>query len=352
MSDTRASVTVDDLLRDGLIAPADVPALSPVAQDFRIRLTPAMRGASTSPGVARQFVPDTAESITRPEELTDPIGDRVHSPTPGLTHRYPDRVILAVTQSCEVYCRFCFRRETVGATGTLPQPDLDAALDYIRATPAIHEVILTGGDPLTLSPRRLRAIAETLATIPHVDILRLHTRIPVVAPDRITDGMIAALTSGPTAFLVLHTNHADELTPAATAALGRLADAGIPLLSQTVLLRGVNDDADTLAQLFRALVRNRVKPYYLHHCDLARGTSHFRTTIVRGQEIMAELRGRISGMCLPTYVLDIPGGFGKVPIGPQHVTPGAAPGSYTVIDPQGRSHSYADPDPSRSVHNR
>jgi lysine 2,3-aminomutase len=337
---TETITTVDGLLLAGLASPCDRTALAAVADTFRIRITPTMQGAM-SDGVARQFVPDPQELILRDEELSDPIGDAVHSPTRGLTHRYPDRVILHATQTCEVYCRFCFRRETVGDEGTLPDADLDAAIDYIRATPAIWEVILTGGDPMVLSPRRLSALLERLAQIDHVEVIRFHTRVPVVAPQRVTGDLIAALQVRPAVYVVIHTNHADELTPDACAALARLSQAGVPMLSQTVLLKGVNDSAATLAALFRALIRNRVKPYYLHHCDLARGTGHFRTTIAEGQQIMAELRATLSGICLPTYVLDIPGGHGKVPIGPVYLGPGTDP--YLVRDHRGNLHPYTDP---------
>lgn len=342
----RASVSVADLVRDGLVRADHSAALDPIAAQFRIRLTPDMRAAiaadpATDP-VAAQFVPDPREALIRPEELTDPIGDHAHSPVPGLTHRYPDRVIVHVTQSCEVYCRFCFRRETVGSDGPLPAQDLDAVMAYLAATPDIFEVILTGGDPLSLSARRIGDILARLADIPHIGAVRFHTRVPVVAPGRITPALIAALRVRPAVSMVIHTNHARELTAAACAALARLADAGVPLMSQTVLLCGVNADADTLADLFRMLVRNRVKPYYLHHCDLARGTGHFRTTIAEGQAIMAALRGRISGLAMPTYVLDIPGGFGKVPIGPGYLTQDAD-GSWQVRDPQGGLHRYDDP---------
>ena len=339
----------EDLLAAGLAAPGDAAMLAQVAETFRIRLTPAMQAAIAAPGdpadpVAAQFVPRAAELITRPEELADPIGDGAHAPVPGLTHRYPDRVIVHITRTCEVYCRFCFRREVVGEEGTLPEADLSAALDYIARTPAIHEVILTGGDPLVLSARRIAAVMARLAAIPHLDVVRIHTRIAVVAPARIDAAMVAALHPERLAvWVVLHTNHVNELTPDACAALARLADAGIPLLSQTVLLRGVNADPDTLADLFRALIRNRVKPYYLHHCDLARGTSHFRTSITEGQAIMAALRGRISGTCLPTYVLDLPGGHGKVPLGPGYLHE-TAPGRWLIRDWQGATHPYHDPD--------
>lgn len=331
-------ITTLPALIDAGLTPDSLDALTPVTDQFRLRLHPEM--ALQEPGVARQFVPTLSELLIRAEELADPIGDQTHSPAPGLTHRYPDRVILHATQTCEVYCRFCFRRETVGNTGDLPEDDLAAALDYIARTPEVWEVILTGGDPMVLSPRRLKSLIDRLAAIPHVEVIRFHTRVPVVTPTRITPALIAALQTRPAVYVVLHTNHPAELTPAATAALARLSSAGIPLLSQSVLLKGVNNDAPTLEALFRALIRHKVKPYYLHHADLARGTSHFRTSLAEGQALMATLRGRLSGLCLPTYVLDIPGGHGKVPIGPNYLT--ASGKAYVVEDPKGNHHIYAD----------
>lgn len=341
----RAATSLADLRADPVTDPGDDPALDAVAAAFRIRLSGAMRAAMTGPddAIARQFLPDTRELIAREGEVTDPIGDLVHMTAPGLTHRYPDRVILAATHTCEVYCRFCFRREAVGKDGPLGPDDLAAAIAYIADHPQISEVILTGGDPLVLSPRRLADLVARLSAVPHVDIIRFHTRVPVVAPEKITDDLLAALQGRATTYVVVHTNHAAEITPAAADALGRLARAGIPLLSQSVLLAGINDDAATLEALFRTLVRHRVTPYYLHHCDLALGAGHFRTTIARGQAIMAQLRGRLSGICLPTYVLDIPGGFGKVPIGPAYLAPTGDAGAWLVNDWQGGTHLYRDP---------
>lgn len=341
----RATISVTDLIRDGLALPQDAAALAPVVDAFRMRLSPNMRRAATSSAaIARQFVPSTEELTTRPGEMTDPIGDDIHAPLPGLTHRYPDRAILHITKTCEVYCRFCFRRETVGDTGHLPGDQLDAALDHIARTPALWEVILTGGDPLVLSPRRLGAVMSRLAAIPHVEVVRFHSRIPVVAPNRITDALLAALQTRLTPWIVIHTNHADELTAPAREAIGRIARAGIGLLSQSVLLRGVNDTPEALETLFRTLYRLRVKPYYLHHCDMARGAGHFRTSIADGQALMAALRGRLSGPCLPTYVLDIPGGHGKVPIGPAYLARRAGR-EWELTDWQGRTHPYRDPEP-------
>jgi lysine 2,3-aminomutase len=249
-------------------------------------------------------------------------------------------VLLKVTHVCAAYCRFCFRRETVGASAkALPAHALDQAFAYIAARPDIWEVILTGGDPLVLSARRLRDIVRRLGRIDHVKIIRVHTRLPVVAPERITPALVRALNTGSKAtYVVLHANHARELTPAVRAACARFVDAGIPMLSQSVLLRGVNDNAATLGALMRAFVECRIKPYYLHHPDLARGTAQFRVTIEAGQALMRRLHGRTSGLCQPTYVLDIPGGFGKSPIGPTYLDGKA--GDYRVTDFAGRDHVY------------
>lgn len=343
MTEQRAINGLAEMVATGLVPADAADALRPVEEAFRIRMTGAMRGAVATPddAVARQFVPSVAELTIRDEELGDPIGDDVHSPVKGLTHRYPDRVILHVTKTCEVYCRFCFRREAVGEEGTLPEPDLMAALDYVAVNPAIREVILTGGDPLVLSARRIKGLMERLSLIAHVDVVRIHTRIPVVAPEKVTAEMVAALR-GARVWVVVHTNHAQEIGLAAEAALARLADAGIPLLSQSVLLRGINDSVAALEELFRKIMRLRVKPYYLHHCDLAKGTGHFRTTIAEGQALMAGLRGRVSGTLIPTYVLDIPGGFGKVPLVRDHAEP-LGGGLWRITDWRGGVHEYRDP---------
>jgi lysine 2,3-aminomutase len=335
--------TLPQLVAVGLADDADAEGLADVVAEFRVAVTPAMQAAirGRDDGVARQFLPSALEREIGPEALADPIGDRAHQPVPGLTHRYADRAILHLTQTCAVYCRFCFRRETVGDAGTLEDAALEAIYAHLAATPAIREVILTGGDPMVLSARRLGAVVARLAGLGTLDAIRIHTRVPVVAPERITPAMIRALKGPVPVWIVVHTNHAQELGAAAQAALGRLADAGVPLLSQTVLLRGVNDDPAVLEALFRALYRLRVKPYYLHHCDLARGAGHFRTTLAEGQAIMAALRGRVSGAMLPTYVLDIPGGFGKVPVGPGYLE--ADPDGWVVTDPNGGRHGYADP---------
>ena len=291
--------------------------------------------------IARQFRPSTRELEHRPEEMADPIGDSAHSPLKGIVHRYPDRVLLKVLHACPVYCRFCFRREMVGPGGeSLSPAELDAALDYVRQRPAIWEVILTGGDPLLLSPRRMSALVTALDDIDHLGVIRLHSRVPIADPDRIDAALVRALkTSDKAVWLAVHANHPKELTQAALESLRRLSEAGISLVSQTVLLKGVNDDPATLETLFRRLVKARVKPYYLHHADLAPGTGHFRTTLAEGQALMRSLRGRVSGLCLPTYVLDVPGGHGKVPVGPCHLQ-GSESEGWQVEDVSGQNHDY------------
>ena len=331
--------SAQELADAGLIAPQRLPALERVAAQYAVAITPAMADlieAEHDP-IARQFVPSEAELDLLPGESGDPIGDFAHSPVEGIVHRYPDRVLLKLNHACAVYCRFCFRREMVGPDGLRPlsAQALDAAMAYIAERPDIWEVIVTGGDPFILSPRRLREAMARLAQIEHVKIVRFHTRVPAVAPEMVTDELVAALKApGKTVYVALHANHARELTPAARAACARIVDAGIPMLGQTVLLAGVNDDPETLTALMRALVETRIKPYYLHHADLAPGTSHLRTSIEQGQVLMRAMRGAVSGLCQPTYILDIPGGHGKVPVGPEYFIDGA------VEDPAGRRHAY------------
>ena len=333
-----------ELVESGLIPPDRLAAVEEVAARYAIAITPEMveliDPADPADPVARQFVPDPAELDTTPNESGDPIGDQIHEVTEGLIHRYPDRVLLKLVQVCAVYCRFCFRRETIGPQAPhLTAEALETALSYIRNHSEIWEVVVSGGDPLVASPRRIRTLVQALAAIDHVRIVRFHTRVPIVAPDRLTGTLIDALTApGVTTWVAIHANHPREFTAGARAALARLADAGIPLVSQTVLLAGVNDDPETMTGLMRAFVENRVKPYYLHHGDLAPGTGHFRTTVAGGQALMRALRGRASGLCQPTYVLDIPGGYGKVPIAPGYVS--EADGSLTIEDHCGGRHVY------------
>jgi lysine 2,3-aminomutase len=322
--------------------------LEKVAARYAVALPPALAALidRTDPAdpIARQFVPDVAELEHRPEENTDPIGDDSHSPVDGIVHRYPDRVLLKLTHICAVYCRFCFRREMVGpgAKG-LSSEALARALDYLAAHSEIWEVILTGGDPLVLSPRRLRAVMESLADIAHVKVVRIHTRVPVAAPAHVTPALVRAMkASGKATYVAVHVNHPRELSAEARAGITRMADNGLVLLGQSVLLKGVNDDPEVLGALMRAMVECRIKPYYLHHADLAPGTAHLRTDIATGQFLMRGLRGRFSGLCQPAYVLDIPGGHGKSPIGPAYIEQAddEQRGAYIVEDYTGRPHVY------------
>jgi lysine 2,3-aminomutase len=329
------------LAEAGLIDPADLAALEKVAAQYAVAITPAMAelidAADPADPIARQFAPTAAELVQAPEESADPIGDAAHSPVEGIVHRYADRVLLKANHACAVYCRFCFRREMVGPGGLRPltPAQLDAAFAYVAGRPEIWEVIVTGGDPFILSPRRLADLMARLEAVPHVKVVRFHTRVPAVDPSRITAALVRALKASTKAvYVALHADHPRELTPAARAACATLIDAGIPMLGQSVLLRGVNDDPPTLEALLRAMVESRIKPYYLHHADLAPGTGHFRTTLAEGRALMRDLRGRVSGLCQPTYVLDIPGGYGKAPVGPDYLHAGE------IEDPAGRRHPY------------
>ena len=315
-----------ELVAQGLAPAADLADLQEIASRYTIAITPDL-AALIDPNdpadpIARQFVPSKAELAVDAGENADPIGDHPYSPVTGIVHRYPDRVLLKLVHVCAVYCRFCFRREMVGPgkESALSEAAYAGALDYIRANRRIWEVILTGGDPLMLSPRRLKQVMGDLAAIDHVRIIRIHTRVPVADPSRISEDMVSALkVDRATVWVALHANHARELTERAREAVARLVNAGIPMVSQSVLLRGVNDSEAALEELMRAFVECRIKPYYLHHGDLAPGTAHLRTTLADGQALMAALRGRVSGLCQPQYVLDIPGGAGKSPVGPSYL---------------------------------
>jgi lysine 2,3-aminomutase len=345
-----------ELVAHGLAPAADLAELEKVASRYAIAITPDL-AALIDPNdpadpIARQFVPSKQELMAAARETADPIGDRIHSPIAGVVHRYPDRVLLKLVHVCAVYCRFCFRREMVGPgkETALSDAAYGGALDYIRAHGEVWEVILTGGDPLMLSPRRLSQVMRDLAGIDHVKVIRIHTRVPVADPSRISHELVQALNvEGATVWVALHANHARELTGRARASIARLIDAGIPMVSQSVLLRHVNDNEAALEGLMRAFVECRIKPYYLHHGDLAPGTEHLRTTLAQGQALMKALRGRVSGLCQPDYVLDVPGGAGKSPVGPSYLSvekssvgdrDDGAETRYRVLDYCGQVHLY------------
>ncbi|MSP04170.1 MAG: lysine-2,3-aminomutase-like protein [Acetobacteraceae bacterium] len=318
--DHRSLRCADDLVAAGLVAAEARSGVAAVAARYAVAITPAVRVLIEAPDdpIGLQYIPHPDELETAAHERADPIGDEKLSPIKGIVHRYADRVLLKPLLVCPVYCRFCFRREQVGPDGgLLTGAELQAAYGWIAARPEILEVILTGGDPFLLSPRRLAEILAALSEISHVETLRIHTRVPVADPGLVTAELVAALTVEKPLWVVVHANHAREFSPDARAGLDRLRRAGIPLLGQSVLLRGVNDSAEALEQLFRAMLSVRMKPYYLHQLDAAPGTQRFHVPIEEGRALLAGLRGRVTGLAWPTYVLDIPGGAGKVPIGPK-----------------------------------
>jgi len=309
--------SVSALIEAGLAAGDTRAALDDVAARYAIAIPPALAALITTPDdpIGLQFIPHPGELTIAPHESADPVADEALSPIPGIVHRYPDRALLKPLLACPVYCRFCFRREQVGPDGgLLSDAELETAFAYLTSQPQIREVILTGGDPLILSPRRLSHILNALAEIPHIEVLRIHTRAPVADPALITDALADVLDIKTPLFIALHANHASELTPAVHTALEKLQRRGIPILGQTVLLAGVNDSEIALGDLFRAMLRARIKPYYLHQLDAAPGTARFHVPPERGREILANLRGKISGTALPTYIYDRPGGLGKIPL--------------------------------------
>lgn len=328
----------------------ELPLLEKVIDQFSLAITPDMYqiidGLNPDDPIAQQFVPRVEELNISPDEIEDPIGDTVFSVVRGIIHRYPDRCLFTPVHICPVYCRFCFRREKVGSNkGILTEEELNLAYEYIDSHPGIWEVILTGGDPLILKPKIINDIIKRLNAIPHVEVIRIHTRVPVVDPQRIDKNMLSVLTQRRPIYIILHANHPNEFTPGAIRACADLVDAGIPMLSQSVLLKGINDHIDVLSQLMRTFIKNRIKPYYLHQGDLAKGTEHFRTSIAEGQQLMRELRGTFSGLCQPTYILDIPGGHGKSPIGPnylkENIVESQKKNSYIIEDYRGDTHDYS-----------
>lgn len=331
----------------GLVAPADAPALRAVVARFQVLVSDYYLSLidPTDPDcpIRKQALPDVAELLFAAGERPDPIGDAAHAPTRLLVHRYPDRALLFPTFRCPMYCRYCFRKVALNDDPIRLRRDLDASLAYLRAHPEIREVILSGGDPLMLSDERLDDLLGRLRAIPSVRRLRIHTRFPVTLPMRVDDRLAARLAAHRPLYVVAHFNHPRELTEEATRAVGALVDAGLTVLNQAVLLAGVNDDPAVLADLFEGLLDRQVRPYYLHHPDLTVGTSHFRVSLERGLAISRALRGRLTGLAWPTYVIDIPGGGGKVPVDSDFVRPTGRPGVWRLVSPLGGVHEYVDP---------
>jgi lysine 2,3-aminomutase len=337
-ADLERFVTLTDDERAGIAAGAGL---------FRVGLAPyyaeLMDPLHHSCPIRMQAIPRPAEARVSPGEYRDPLGEDALAPTRAIVHRYPDRVLLLALDRCAVYCRHCNRRRMVGQDdGVISEADLRDAVDYVRRTPQVRDVLISGGDPLTLSTDKLAWILGEVRAIPHVDFIRIGTRVPVALPMRVDDELCAMLRRFHPLYINTHFNHPKEVTPEARAACERLADAGIPLGNQTVLLRGVNSQARTLEVLFRALLRTRVRPYYLFQGDPVAGTDHLRTPVAAGVEIMRQLRGRVTGMAMPHLVLDAPGGGGKIPIGPGYVE-AVTPEAITLRNWEGRQVRYVEP---------
>ncbi len=300
--------------------------------------------------IRRSVIPVTDELISYPGEAADPLGEEHTSPVPGIVHRYPDRVLFLVTDFCSVYCRYCTRSRLVGGGGSydFSRSQWEQALDYIQRTPEIRDVLISGGDPLTLADQRLEYLLMRLRAIPHVEIIRIGTKIPAVLPQRITPALVRMLKRYHPLWMSLNFMHPAELTPETVAACSRLANAGIPLGSQTVLLAGINDAVKTLKTLFLGLMKARVRPYYLYQCDPITGSRHFRTPVEQGLEIIAGLQGKISGYALPKYVVDAPGGGGKIPVASNNVTRRTTEGWY-LKNFAGKEYFYPDPKPIAAI---
>ncbi|HBI56257.1 MAG TPA: lysine 2,3-aminomutase [Firmicutes bacterium] len=293
--------------------------------------------------IRRQAVPTSRELIRSASDMLDPLAEDLDSPAPGITHRYPDRVLFLVTDQCSMYCRHCTRRRMAGTNDrALPREQIEKALDYIRKTPQIRDVLISGGDGLLISDSQLEEIIKSLRKIEHVEIVRIGTRTPVVMPQRITPALVDMLKKYHPIWINTHFNHPREMTEEAAAALARLADAGIPLGNQSVLLRGVNDCLGVMKALVHALVKNRVRPYYIYQCDLSQGIEHFRTSVSKGIEIIEGLRGHTSGFAVPTFVVDAPGGGGKIPVMPQYLI-SQSPDRVVLRNYEGVIATYAQP---------
>ncbi len=338
--------TVEDFARVIHLTPEEEAGLAAPGR-FRVDVTPyfasLMDPWDPNCPIRRQVVPTAHELVLSQAEMADSLAEDVHSPVPGLVHRYPDRVLMLVTTQCASYCRFCTRSRIVGDPHAQFTPaNYDAQLAYIAATPQVRDVLISGGDPLTLPPRVLESLLRRLRAIPHVEVIRIGTRVPVFLPQRVTPDLVEMLRRYHPLWMNIHFNHPKEITPEVRLALTRLADAGIPLGSQTVLLAGINDCPNVMLALVHELVKNRVRPYYLYQCDLVHGAGHFRTPVAKGIEIMEALRGHTSGLCVPTYVIDAPGGGGKVPVGPNYLL-SMSEGRVVVRNYEGFISTYVQP---------
>ena len=299
---------------------AQRPMLDTVTATYPIFINRYITNMLKKPGdpLWQQFVPDPLE-LEDTDGMEDPLTEDSCAPAPNITHRYPDRVLFLVSNHCAVHCRFCTRKRKIGRQFDVTPKTISQGINYIRQNPQVRDVLLSGGDPLLLSTATLANILSRLRAIPHVEIIRIGSRVPGVLPDRINSHLARTLAHFKPLYINTHFNHPDEITPQARQACALLADAGIPLGCQTVLLNGINDSIEVMRKLMQALIRIRVRPYYLHHMDYTLGTKHFRTSLTTGLKIMAGLRGQVSGLCIPHYVIDLPGGGGKVPLTPDYI---------------------------------
>lgn len=338
--------SVSELAQIIYLTPEEIEGLS-AEEKFRVDITPYFASLidPNDPNcpIRRQVIPLGRELQAFNGMMEDSLAEDKHSPVPGLVHRYPDRVLMLVTTQCASYCRYCTRSRIVGdGQMNFSRTDFDAQLDYLRRTPQVRDVLLSGGDPLVLAPRILEHILSSLRAIEHIEIIRIGSRVPVFLPQRITDELCEMLSQYHPLWINIHTNHPKEITPELSMALDKLSRAGIPLGNQSVLMAGINDTVDIQRELVHKLVRNRVRPYYLYQCDLVKGAGHFRTTVAKGIEIIEGLRGHTSGYAVPTYVIDAPGGGGKVPVSPQYLI-SQAPGKVVVRNYEGYITAYDEP---------
>lgn len=339
--------TLDQLKRYVTLTPEEEEGVKKTLSTLRMAITPYYISLIDPDNphcpIRRQAIPTAQETHQSPADLLDPLHEDEDSPVPGLTHRYPDRVLLLITDMCSMYCRHCTRRRFAGQRDDeSPSDRIDRAIEYIARTPQVRDVLLSGGDALMVSDQKLESIISRLRQIPHVEIVRIGSRTPVVCPQRITEDLVNMLRKYHPIWLNTHFNHPNEITPEAAAACARLADAGIPLGNQSVLLRGVNDCVHTMKRLVHGLVKMRVRPYYIYQCDLSMGLEHFRTPVSKGIEIIEGLRGHTSGYAVPTFVVDAPGGGGKTPVMPQYVI-SQAPGKVILRNFEGVITTYTEP---------
>nr|MDK2850812.1 lysine 2,3-aminomutase [Candidatus Cloacimonadota bacterium] len=339
--------TAEELRKYIRLLPEEEAVFAKEGFSFRMAITPYYLSLidqdNPNDPVRAQAIPRIFESEVDASDMADPLHEDADSPVPGMTHRYPDRVLLLLTDQCAMYCRHCTRRRKAGEhDAPMPRENVEQAIEYIREHTEIRDVILSGGDPLTLGDERLDEILNQLSQIEHLDIVRLGTRTPVVLPMRITEELMAVLKKYPFLWLNTHFNHSQELNDTAAAALARIAETGIPIGNQSVLLKGINDHVDVMKNLVHKLVKNRVRPYYIYQCDLSEGIAHFRTPISKGIEIIESLRGHTSGLCVPTYVVDAPGGGGKIPVMPNYVI-SQMPGRVILRNYEGFITSYTEP---------